>query len=279
MNSITRCWSDWKPLAGPSTCRNSPYSLGVSVASTAHCETSCAWMCLTRARILKLGSNWSRRTNASAARSSWRISLNQSSLVWCWMMNSISSWWGGVLRGFCAASSLSSWRYPPYVIRSRKSVTTLSSGHMADLLSPCYPRRMRRAAALLLFCCACDEPPAGPQTLPGAGLVTVSGTAPWNSSACRGPAGPGGVAFPNAEVEPYAAVNPGNAKHLIGIWQQDRWSNGGASGLVTAATFDGGHTWTTSFARLTKCSGGTFQRASDPWVAISPNGTAYQIGF
>jgi hypothetical protein len=136
---------------------------------------------------------------------------------------------------------------------------------------------MRRAAALLVFCWACDEPLAA--TLPGPGLVTVSGSAPWNSGACQGSSGRGGVSFPNAEVEPYAAVDPGNAKHVVGIWQQDRWSNGGANGLVTAATFDGGHTWTTSFARFTRCSGGTFQRASDPWVAISPNGTAYQIGY
>ncbi len=135
---------------------------------------------------------------------------------------------------------------------------------------------MRRAAALLLICWACDD--AAPMVvLPG--LVAVSGSAPWNSAACRGPVGRSGVPFANAEVEPFAAVDPGNPKHLIGIWQQDRWSNGGASGLVTAATFDGGHTWTTSFAKFTRCSGGTFQRASDPWVGISPNGTAYQIGY
>src|SRR5438046_2963961 len=50
------------------------------------------------------------------------------------MMNSISSWCGGLLSGVCAESSLSSCRYPPYVIRSRKSVTTLSARDMGDLL-------------------------------------------------------------------------------------------------------------------------------------------------
>ncbi len=84
---------------------------------------------------------------------------------------------------------------------------------------------------------------------------------------------------PNAEVEPAIAADPSDPKHLIGVWQQDRWSNGGANGLVAATTFDGGHTWTLGAAKFTRCSGGTFDRASDPWVSIGPDGVAYQIGF
>ena len=34
----------------------------------------------------------------------------------------------------------------------------------------------------------------------------------------------------NSEVEPYVAVNPVNAANLVGVWQQDRWSSGGARG-------------------------------------------------
>ena len=56
-------------------------------------------MCLTRARILNELSRSSWRTNSIAARSSWSMSLNHSSVVWCWTMNSISSWWGGSLSG------------------------------------------------------------------------------------------------------------------------------------------------------------------------------------
>ena len=33
------------------------------------------------------------------------------------------------------------------------------------------------------------------------------------------------------------------ASHLIGVWQQDRWSDGGARGLRTGYSFDGGLTW------------------------------------
>jgi hypothetical protein len=77
-------------------------------------------------------------------------------------------------------------------------------------------------------------------------------------------------------VEPSVAADPQNSNHLIGVWQQDRWSNGAATGILTGASFDHGQTWTISIASMSQCSGGTFQRASDPWVTISPNGTAYQ---
>src|SRR5207247_10783142 len=34
--------------------------------------------------------------------------------------------------------------------------------------------------------------------------------------------------YPNSEVEPRVAVNPNNPAHAVGVWQQDRWSNGAA---------------------------------------------------
>ncbi len=66
--------------------------------------------------------------------------------------------------------------------------------------------------------------------------------------------------------------------NLIAGWQQDRWSNGGARGDVSAYSKDGGKTWTKVLVPgTTLCSGGDglFARASDPWVSFSPNGTAY----
>ena len=50
----------------------------------------------------------SARTCAMAALSSWIMSFIQSSEVWCWMMNSISSWCDE--RGRCAASKAESCR-------------------------------------------------------------------------------------------------------------------------------------------------------------------------
>ena len=99
---MARNWCDCSPEAGPSTLRNSAYSEGVSVSSTAHCSNSWRWICFTRARILKHGASWSACTCAIAAASSWIMSFIHSSEVWCWMMNSISSWCDE--RGFCAES-------------------------------------------------------------------------------------------------------------------------------------------------------------------------------
>lgn len=96
---------------------------------------------------------------------------------------------------------------------------------------------------------------------------------------------PGSISYINAEVEPRVAVNPTNPKNIIAVFQQDRWSDGGAHGLVAAVTHDGGATWHESWAPLSTCAGGTatnggnYDRASDPWVTFAPNGDAYQISL
>ena len=89
----------------------------------------------------------------------------------------------------------------------------------------------------------------------------------------------------NSEVEPHVAANPANPNHLVAAWQQDRWSNGAARGNRSAVSFDGGRTWSPSSATFSRCTGGTpanggdYERASDPWVAIGPDGTAYQAAI
>jgi hypothetical protein len=94
-----------------------------------------------------------------------------------------------------------------------------------------------------------------------------------------------GVNFLNSEVEPWVEVNPTDPSNIIAVWQQDRWSNGGARGLLTAVSHDGGATWDTTFPHFSTCAGGTpanggnYERSSDPWVSFSPNGDAYQISL
>jgi hypothetical protein len=96
----------------------------------------------------------------------------------------------------------------------------------------------------------------------------------------------------NAEVEPFVSVNPttvGTRKvNVIGVWQQDRWSNGGAHGLVAGFSFDGGSSWGETTLPFSACApgaildpftGAPYNRGSDPWVSIGADGTAYSVGL
>ena len=85
-----------------------------------------------------------------------------------------------------------------------------------------------------------------------------------------------GLLYPNSEIEPWVEVNPARPNNLIAGWQQDRWSNGGSRGDYSAFSTNGGATWTAVDVRGgSRCSGGPFDRESDPWLSFSPNGTAY----
>jgi hypothetical protein len=82
-----------------------------------------------------------------------------------------------------------------------------------------------------------------------------------------------GTLFLDSEVEPWVDVSPVDPDIVAGIWQQDRWSNGGARGNVAGISFDGGMEWDLlAFPGVTDCTGGDFDRASDPWLSFSPNG-------
>lgn len=110
--------------------------------------------------------------------------------------------------------------------------------------------------------------------------VRVTGRSGY--STCDTPAeGPGDKVQVQAEVEPRVAVNPANPNNLVGVWQQDRWISGAAHGLVAAASFDGGTTWRGSKLPFSKCAPGgvAYERASDPWVSIGPDGTVYAVGL
>jgi hypothetical protein len=111
----------------------------------------------------------------------------------------------------------------------------------------------------------------------------VSATTPFVAN-CDGVA-PTGTLFTNSEVEPSAAINPLDADNLIGAWQQDRWSNGGSRGIVTAVSHDGGVNWNLYPMPFTRCgggntsNGGNYARGTDPWLSFSPNGTAHQLAL
>jgi hypothetical protein len=120
-------------------------------------------------------------------------------------------------------------------------------------------------------------------------LVQVSGVAPPEIANCTADnvAGQSGTVFRNSEVEPWIDVNPTNPLNIVGMWQQDRWSNGGARGHVLGVSGDGGSTWTqVVLPKVSVCSGsGTpatprnYERTTDPWISFGPNGVLHQISL
>jgi hypothetical protein len=92
--------------------------------------------------------------------------------------------------------------------------------------------------------------------------------------------------YANTEVEPQVAVNPTNPDNVIGVFQEDRWSDGGAHGLLSAASFNGGGSYVNAWAEFSACSDKPqtayfepLPRATDPWVSFDAGGRAYQIGL
>jgi hypothetical protein len=127
---------------------------------------------------------------------------------------------------------------------------------------------------------------AGASAVPYAtsGLTQVSGSSPFAS--CTADTGQVGTVFVGSEVEPFIDVNPANPSNIVGIYQQDRWSNGAARGLAAGVSFDGGASWTNVvIPNVSVCSGGNvanggdFLRATDPWVSFSPNGHLYAMSL
>jgi len=126
---------------------------------------------------------------------------------------------------------------------------------------------------------------------PSAPIRVSATTSPFDTAACNALAALqapfGSLNYLNSEVEPQVAVDPTNSSHLVGVWQQDRWIDGGANGLVAAYSTNGGANWTLSPQPFTACASGLdFERSSDPWVSIGPGtptstsgSTVYSVGL
>ncbi len=110
--------------------------------------------------------------------------------------------------------------------------------------------------------------------------VLASGVGSSPFAACTADANQRGVNYADAEVEPWMDVNPSDPKVIVGAWQQDRWSNGGSRGLVVGRSLDGGATWqSVPVPGIVKCTGGAYDRASDPWLSFAPDGSLYHISL
>jgi hypothetical protein len=105
-------------------------------------------------------------------------------------------------------------------------------------------------------------------------LQAISGSTPF-AAGC-----PGG--FHDQEkinglvIEPMIAVNPANPRNIVATWKQDVSAEFNARDDLVASSLDGGKTWRRStIPGLTRCTGGTSDTASDPWVSVAGDGTAY----
>ena len=141
-------------------------------------------------------------------------------------------------------------------------------------------RRVLSVLSIVLVLAAAPTALAG--TFNAGSLVQVTGASPFATCTADNVAGQPGTNFLDSEVEPWVDVNPTNPNNIVGGVQQDRWSNGGARGLVAGVSFNGGTTWqTVVIPKITLCSGGTaanggdFKRATDPWLSFAPNGHLY----
>lgn len=110
---------------------------------------------------------------------------------------------------------------------------------------------------------------------PRPGLVRVSHGSPFAGCTIGGT--PDSTLYPGAEVEPSVAINRFLPGVVVGVWQQDRWSDGGARGLVAAYSHNGGRTFTSVPWPVSRCAPGglAYDRASDPWVSIGGEGVVY----
>lgn len=115
-------------------------------------------------------------------------------------------------------------------------------------------------------------------------LVQVSGTSdPFANNTNDQPSTQRGALYPNSAVEPQVAVDPQNPNYAVAVWMQDRWSTGGARGLMASVTFDASDqnaTWSNpvvipGISATSETSNFDYLRASDPWVSIGPDGTVY----
>ena len=137
------------------------------------------------------------------------------------------------------------------------------------------------AASVVLIVSAAPGSAATDRRTPASGaspFAPVCNTQPQNSRL-----------FLDSEVEPWIDVDPTSAgdsdgPNLIGVYQQDRYETGGARGLGASVSTNGGQSYTPLTAaqlpKFSQCAGNPlYERASDPWVSISPAGTAHQISL
>lgn len=101
----------------------------------------------------------------------------------------------------------------------------------------------------------------------------ISGNSPFTPGGCGVPGHP---TF-GSEAEPSLAVNPRDPQNLVAVWQQDRFAvDGGALSNIVSVSKNGGRSWHRVLVPgISRCTGGTDERTSDPWLSFGPDGVVY----
>jgi BNR repeat protein len=108
-------------------------------------------------------------------------------------------------------------------------------------------------------------------------LRQISGPSPF-AAGCPGTAFDATM-ITGQELEPAITVNPANPRNIVGTWKQDVGPDSTRSDLI-GSSLDGGRTWRRStIPGLSKCTGGTADGGSDPWISAGLDGTVYFSGL
>lgn len=123
-------------------------------------------------------------------------------------------------------------------------------------------------AALVVTAATASAAPADHQ------VDRVTGADPYANCTIGGETG---TSFPGTVIEPSVSVDPLSHDQFIGLFQQDRWSDGGSRGIGEVFSSDGGRHVREAAMPFSSCAPGgeNFERASDPWISFGPDGTAY----
>ncbi|HEY3783800.1 MAG TPA: sialidase family protein [Steroidobacteraceae bacterium] len=152
-------------------------------------------------------------------------------------------------------------------------------------------RRIISIAALFLTACGGGDnggvaggPAPAPQPPAFTSVTQVKVSQPPTFGACTGVT-QAGTLYDNTALEPSLVVNPANTTNFVAMWQQNRWNTGGSQALNLGVSFDSGNTWMVTNADFSVCTGGNsgnagnYLRASNGWLAASPNGLIYALSL
>jgi len=147
-----------------------------------------------------------------------------------------------------------------------------------------HGRRLRLVLAAAVVALACAAVAAASTFTAGTRVrapdMPLAGTSAACAARVAASTAAGSVNFPDSEVEPHVTVDPTKPNHLVAMFQQDRWNDGGANGDVVVVSNDGGASWHLASVqpKFTICQGATpgspgfLDRTTDPWLSYSSDG-------